>query len=119
MPNEFELEVENGTLAVVRRQTGTKVELDQMSTGQRAAFALSLFLAMNGRLSSGPPVLLFDEPVAHIDDINVLSFLDHLRHLVINGSRQIFFATADTKLAGLFRHKFGFLGSEFKELPLS
>lgn len=119
MPNEFELNVEHGTLAIVRRQSGAKVELDQMSTGQRAAFALSLFLAMNGRLRSGPPVLLFDDPVAHVDDINVLSFLDHLRHLAISGSRQIFFATADTKLAGLFRHKFRFLGEEFKELSLS
>jgi DNA repair exonuclease SbcCD ATPase subunit len=119
MPNEFELKADGGALAIVRRKTGGKVELDQMSTGQRAAFALSLFLAMNGRLRSGPPVLLFDDPVAHVDDINVLSFLDHLRHLAINGSRQIFFATADTKLAGLFRHKFRFLGEEFKELPLS
>lgn len=119
MPNEFELKADGGALTIVRRKTGGKVELDQMSTGQRAAFALSLFLAMNGRLRSGPPVLLFDDPVAHVDDINVLSFLDHLRHLAINGSRQIFFATADTKLAGLFRHKFRFLGEEFKELSLS
>lgn len=57
--------------------------------------------------------------VAHIDDINMLSFLDYLRQLAISGSRQIFFATADTKLAGLFRHKFRFLGEEFKELRLS
>ncbi|MBR8403217.1 AAA family ATPase [Burkholderia cenocepacia] len=119
MPNEFELRAENGALAIVRRQTGAEVQLNQMSTGQRAAFALSLFLAMNGRLHSGPPVLLFDDPVAHVDDINVLSFLDHLRHLAISGSRQIFYATADTKLAGLFRHKFRFLGEEFKELSLS
>lgn len=119
MPNEFELKVEHGALIIVRRNTGKKVELHQMSTGQRAAFALSLFLAMNGRLRSGPQVLLFDDPVAHVDDINVLSFLDHLRHLAIGGSRQIFFATADTKLAGLFRHKFRFLGDEFKELRLS
>lgn len=119
MPNEFELKADHGTLVIVRRKTGGKVELDQMSTGQRAAFALSLFLAMNGRLRSGPPVLIFDDPVAHVDDINVLSFLDHLRHLAINGSRQIFFATADTKLAGLFRHKFRFLGDDFKELSLS
>lgn len=119
MPNEFELKADLGTLAIVRRQTGDIVELNQMSTGQRAAFALSLFLAMNGRLHSGPPILLFDDPVAHVDDINVLSFLDHLRNLAINGNRQIFFATADTKLAGLFRHKFRFLGDDFKELSLT
>jgi len=119
MPNEFELKTQDGKLSILRRQTGAEVQLDQMSTGQRAAFALSLFLAMNRRLSSGPPMLLFDDPVAHVDDINVLSFLDHLRHLAIGGKRQIVFATADTKLAGLFRHKFRFLGDEFKELVLS
>lgn len=119
MPNEFELKVDDGTFTIVRRKTGAKVDLNQMSTGQRAAYALSLFLAMNGRLNSGPPVLLFDDPVAHVDDINVLSFLDHLRYLAISGTRQIFFATADTKLAGLFRHKFRFLGDDFKELMLS
>ena len=119
MPNEFEIQIVRGKLVVIRGSTGAEVQLDHMSTGQRAAFALSLFLAMNGRLRSGPPVLLFDDPVAHIDDINVLSFLDHLRQLAIGGSRQIFFATADTKLAGLFRHKFRFLVDEFKELRLS
>ena len=119
MPNEFEIKIIQGKLVIIRRSTGAEVQLAHMSTGQRAAYALSLFLAMNGRLQSGPPVLLFDDPVAHIDDINMLSFLDHLRELAIGGSRQIFFATADTKLAGLFRHKFRFLGDEFKELCLS
>lgn len=119
MPNEFEIQIAQGKLVIIRRSTGAEVQLDHMSTGQRAAFALSLFLAMNGRLRSGPPILLFDDPVAHIDDINMLSFLDHLRQLAIGGSRQIFFATADTKLAGLFRHKFRFFGDEFKELRLS
>lgn len=118
LPNEFSLRVDRGRLEILRRQSGAKIELDQMSTGQRAAFALSLFLAMNGCLRSGPPVLLFDDPVAHVDDINVLSFLDHLRSLAVGGSRQIFFATADSKLAGLFRHKFRFLGDDFKEIVL-
>lgn len=120
VPNEFELKAENGKLRIIRRQSGSEVDLNEMSTGQRAAFALSLFLAMNARLQSGPPVLLFDDPVAHVDDVNVLSFLDHLRDLAIKGSRQIFFATADTKLAGLFRHKFRFLGGEdFSEIQLT
>ena len=119
MPNEFDITVIDGKLVIIRRTTGAQVQLEHMSTGQRAAFALSLFLAMNSRLRSGPPVLLFDDPVAHIDDINMLSFLDHLRQLAIGGTRQIFFATADTKLAGLFRHKFRFLGNDFKELRLS
>lgn len=120
LPNEFDLDVHDGRLRIMRRQTQAAVELSQMSTGQRAAFALSLFLAMNARLRTGPPVLLFDDPVAHVDDINVLSFLDHLRALALDGTRQIFFATADTKLAGLFRQKFRFLGTEnFREIQLN
>ena len=120
LPSEFDLDVHRGRMRILRRQTNGAVELNQMSSGQRAAFALSLFLAMNSRLRTGPPVLLFDDPVAHVDDINVLSFLDHLRALAIDGTRQIFFATADSKLAGLFRQKFRFLGlDDFKEIPLT
>jgi exonuclease SbcC len=120
MPNEFEIKTVQGKLLIIRRETGKAVKLGEMSTGQRAAYALSLFLAMNSRLKSGPRVLLFDDPIAHVDDMNVLSFLDHLRDLAIKGSRQIFFATADTKLAGLFRQKFRFLGGEdFREIPLT
>ena len=91
-----------------------------MSTGQRAAYALSLFLSMNKSLVAGPPVILMDDPIAHIDDLNILSFLDHLRDIAINGSRQIFLATADAKLAGLFRQKFRFMGEDgFREFKLA
>ena len=74
-PNEFDLVVVDDGLTIVRRGGG-KVNLDEMSSGQRAAYALSLFLAMNERLRSGPRVLLLDDPVAHVDDINMLSLLN-------------------------------------------
>lgn len=120
-PNEFDVQVDgtaDDTLRIVRRSTGRKVELDEMSSGQRAAYALSLFLAMNERLRTGPRVLIFDDPVSHVDDINTLSFLDHLRDISLTRMRQIFFATADTKLAGLLVRKFGFLGGQFKHIEL-
>jgi exonuclease SbcC len=118
-PNEFDVVV-NGHLRILRRTDKSDVTLDEMSSGQRSAYALSLFLAMNHRLQHGPKVLLFDDPVAHVDDINTLSFLDYLRDLALSGSRQIFFATADSKLAGLFRHKFRFLGDDrFKQFELA
>ena len=82
-PNEFDLLVADGHLRIVRRSDQTDIELVEMSSGQRAAYALSLFLAMNERLQRGPKVLLFDDPVSHIDDINTLSFLDHLRHVAL------------------------------------
>jgi DNA repair exonuclease SbcCD ATPase subunit len=118
-PNEFDLRVDKSGLHIVRRQGDCHVDLNEMSSGQRAAYALSLFLAMNARLPTGPKVMLFDDPIAHADDINVLSFLDYLRELALTEMRQIFFATADAKLAGLFRHKFRFLGDrQFREISL-
>ena len=64
--------------------------------------------------------MLLDDPIAHIDDLNILSFLDYLRYIVVRGSRQIFFATADEKLTGLFRQKFQFMGQEkYREIELS
>lgn len=92
--------------------------LSQVSTGQRAAFALSIFLARNRTATSAPPVLLIDDPIAHIDDLNALSFLDYLRDLAVNSGRQIFFATADTRIASLFSKKFSFMGDAFKTISL-
>ncbi|RZS86403.1 AAA family ATPase [Pigmentiphaga kullae] len=92
--------------------------LAQVSTGQRAAFALSIFLARNRTATSAPPVLLIDDPIAHIDDLNSLSFLDYLRDLAVNSGRQIFFATADTRVASLFSKKFSFMGESFKTINL-
>ena len=92
--------------------------LDQVSTGQRSAFALSIFLARNRTAASAPPVLLVDDPIAHVDDLNALSFLDYLRDLAVNSGRQIFFATADTRVASLFSKKFSFLGESFKTISL-
>ena len=113
----FDLEV-NGGLRIVRRGSGD-VDLNEMSSGQRAAYALSLFLAMNERLRSGPRVLLLDDPVAHVDDINTLSLLDHLRDIALSGERQIFFATADSKIGALFGRKFRFLGDRFVQIELT
>ena len=117
-PNEFDLVVVDDGLKIVRRGGGN-VKLDEMSSGQRAAYALSLFLAMNERLRSGPRVLLLDDPVAHVDDINTLSLLDHLRDVALTGERQIFFATADSKIGALFGRKFRFLADRFVQIELT
>lgn len=101
------------------RDDGEKAKLSEISTGQRAAFALSIFLARNSQLVSAPRVILIDDPIAHVDDFNALSFLDYLRDLVITGSRQIFFATANDKIAALFERKFDFMGEEYRRFNLS
>ncbi len=98
---------------LVRKADGREAELSEISAGQRAAFALSIFLAQNARLSLAPPVILIDDPIAHIDDLNSLSFLDYLRdEVALTHRRQIFFATANEKLAALFERKFDFLGAD-------
>lgn len=117
-PSEFDVEAGEDGLKISRRATKANVDLHEMSSGQRAAFTLSLFLAMNSRLKTGPRVIIFDDPVAHVDDINTLSFLDHLREIALAGERQLFFATADSKLAGLFARKFRFMGEQFKQVDL-
>lgn len=104
---------------LTRRDTDAVVLLNEVSTGQRAAYALSMFLAMNAQVKNGPKVMLLDDPISHIDDLNALSFLDYLRNVVLKSDRQLFFATADEKVAGLFAHKFGFLGDDFQIIELS
>ena len=66
---------------LVRKTTSKEDALSEVSSGQRAAFALSIFLAQNAQLYSAPPVILIDDPIAHVDDLNSLSFLDYLRKL--------------------------------------
>lgn len=116
-PHEYEYV---GSRDVLLRKTETHESrsLDEVSTGQRAAFALSIFLARNRTAKSAPPLLLIDDPIAHVDDLNALSFLDYLRDLAVNSGRQIFFATADTRIASLFSKKFSFLGDSFKTINL-
>jgi DNA repair protein SbcC/Rad50 len=117
-PHEFEVSL-SGQAPLQRIETKEAIQLGRISSGQRAAFALSLFLALNSRASQAPPIMLIDDPVAHVDDLNTLSFLDYIRDLVTTERRQVFFATADEKLAALFAHKFSFLGSDFHNFPLS
>lgn len=116
-PKEYEYVGSSDVLlrSVETQETRT---LAEVSTGQRAAFALSIFLARNRTATSAPPILLVDDPIAHIDDLNALSFLDYLRDLAVNSGRQIFFATADTRVASLFSKKFSFLGDDFKTISL-
>jgi DNA repair exonuclease SbcCD ATPase subunit len=105
--------------STLRRKSGDEATLNEVSTGQRAALALSIFLAQNSQLASGPPVVLIDDPIAHVDDLNCLSFLDYLREMVIDGRRQIFFATANDKVASLIQRKFDFLGDDFTRIRLT
>ena len=92
------------------------VPISHMSTGQRTALVIAVFFQMNLATSFAPSFLLLDEPVANIDDLNVLALMDFLRELAITHERQIFFTTANRNVAKLFRRKFSFLLQDFQEL---
>jgi DNA repair exonuclease SbcCD ATPase subunit len=118
-PREFRIATTENTVEVIRTATGQTTTLEEMSSGQRAAYAISLFLAMNERLQSAPKLMLLDDPVAHVDDLNVLSLLDYLRGIALDERRQIFIATANEKFAGLCRQKFRFLGEKYQQFELT
>ncbi len=119
MPHQFEdlLFDNDGSVQLVRKNKRTS-SLSEISTGQRSALSLSVFSALNRKLKNGPNLLMFDDPVANVDDLNVLSYFDYLREVAVKGGRQIFFATANENLAFLFSQKFQFLQKEFVTISL-
>lgn len=115
-PQEFSglAQSKNGGLVALRN--GESIPISLMSTGQRTALVISVFFQMNLVTPYAPKFLLLDEPVANIDDLNVLALMDFLRELVITHKRQIFVTTANRNVARLFRRKFSFLLQDFQEL---
>jgi exonuclease SbcC len=118
-PKEFTgLEVIKGKILLFKNGNDKPIPITEISTGQRSALALSIFLTLNKKLKNGPNLILFDDPVTFTDDLNILSFLDYLRSLIINENRQLVFATASKKIASLFAKKFRFMNDEFKQFNL-
>jgi DNA repair exonuclease SbcCD ATPase subunit len=121
-PREFSEVVLTDSGLMLRKINHNLVSLSELSTGQRSALVISVFLAMNKSLPTAPQLIIFDDPVTYVDDLNILTFLDYLLKMVLNEDKQIFFATANQKIASLFIKKFEFLKGEsegFKEIYLS
>ncbi len=118
-PRDFSgIKLRKSGLVAVPREQGSLLPITRLSAGQRAALALSLFLAMNSCVTTAPPYILLDEPLMYFDDLNALAFFDVLRLIVRNSDKQVFLATADPKLSSLFRRKFDFLGEAFRSIEL-
>jgi len=98
---------DNEELQVVRRESGEVVGIDEMSSGQRTALVLAIFVTNNLAHDSAPPLMLLDEPFAHLDELNTLSFFNLVIELAVRGDRQIIFATANDNLASLLERKVG------------
>ena len=107
-------------IRAVRKSTNVACSVAELSSGQRNALALAIFLTMNRKITQAPSLILMDDPVAHVDDLNIVSFLDCLRELLSGCRRQVFFATASAKTAHLFKRKFDYLGDDaFRSFPLA
>lgn len=116
-PQEFsKLEIDPTGQNIIGYRGQETVSAERMSTGQRTALVLSVFFQMNLTAGSVPAFLLLDEPVANIDDLNVLALIDFLREFVITHHRQIVVTTANRNVAKLFRRKLSFLLQDFQEL---
>lgn len=119
-PNEFErLEWTGEDMMAVRKGSENRSHIYQLSTGQRTSVILAIFFIMHLVMDSAPPFLLLDEPVAHMDDLNVIGLLDFLRQLTITRGTQLFFTTANPQIAVLFRRKFSVLKDQSQVLKLS
>ena len=106
---------------VVKYDSNERLPLSMISNGQRSALILSVFLSLNNMVSNGPKLILLDDPVTHVDDLNMLSFIDYLQKMVMNENKQIFFATASNKIAGIFENKFNYMANDdygFKKIEL-
>lgn len=119
-PREFvDIDISVGKIRLFKMDQ-TPTDLYHISTGQRSAMALSLFLTLNNKLQNGPPMIIFDDPVAFTDDLNILSFLDYLREIVLSQvhEKQLFFATANENLSFLFQKKFEVFADDFNHITL-
>ncbi|TQQ79168.1 chromosome segregation protein SMC [Halonotius terrestris] len=120
--NEVQLN-ENDEVRVIRRgQDDPKPEpITDMSSGQRAALALAIFVTNNLTHAHAPPVMLLDEPFAHLDDINTISFFNLLIELATRRDgeqdRQVIFATANEDIADLLERKIGD-SPKFDRIPI-
>lgn len=99
--------------------TGEPKEATVLSSGQRAALAISIFCTLNLYGKDIPPIMLMDEPIQQVDDLNSLNFLDILRWVVENSKRQVFISTANSKVAGLIRRKFSYLSEQYNEVYIN
>jgi chromosome segregation protein len=119
VPRDFtSVRAKAGGLVAIRRGSRGEASITRLSSGQRAALALSVFLSLNSWATDAPPYILLDDPVSHADDLHVLNLLDLLRVVALRRDRQIFFATSNVKVASLFERKFAYLKDEFQVIRL-
>lgn len=85
-----------------------------MSTGQRSTIAMAVMFALHMAAPDAPQFLLLDEPLATMDDTQVLNVLDILKSMAEQNT-QIFFTTANGIMINLFKECFKNTRFDYKE----
>lgn len=101
---------DNETAAIIRFKSDTKNDHDvmnQLSTGQLAVVSLAFTLSLNTmfKLSDNLNFLMIDDPIQDMDAMNVLSFIEILRHGIID-RYQIILSTYSDHNALFMGYKF-------------
>ncbi|AMO86765.1 recombination protein F [Solibacillus isronensis B3W22] len=117
--NEFEeiVVVPEGIL-LKRKHYDQLSKPHELSTGQRTAIALSILLALHFSATNVPKLLMFDEPVANMDEGQVACFLDLLGEFASKGE-QIFFTTASEQMYKTLKEKFSKIKIETNYIELT
>ena len=107
---------DSGKVAIIRFKSDTNNDHDvmnQLSTGQLAVVSLAFTLSLNTmfKLSDNLNFLMIDDPVQDMDAMNVLSFIEILRHGIID-KYQIILSTYSDLNALFMGYKFANSNSE-------
>lgn len=112
---EFErLDIDENGIFAVRGVNSQEVRTYEMSTGQRSTIAMAVMFALHMAAPDAPQFLLLDEPLATMDDTQVLNVLDILKSMAYQNT-QIFFTTANGIMIDLFKKCFKDTPFDYKE----
>lgn len=112
---EFEkLDIDDKGIYAVRGLNNQEVRTYEMSTGQRSTIAMAVMFALHMAAPDAPQFLLLDEPLATMDDTQVLNVLDILKSMAEQNT-QIFFTTANGIMINLFKECFENTTFDYKE----
>ena len=112
---EFEkLDIDDKGIYAVRGLNNQEVRTYEMSTGQRSTIAMAVMFALHMAAPDAPQFLLLDEPLATMDDTQVLNVLDILKSMAEQNT-QIFFTTANGIMINLFKECFKNTTFDYKE----
>lgn len=88
------------------------------SSAQVNILSLSIFLAKALESNNGYNTIFMDDPIQHLDSINLLSFIDLLRIITTELDKQVIIATHDDRFFNLVKRKLdpNFFKSKFVQL---